>query len=71
MFTGAYHGIFDEVLVRPMKSGDGLRAAPIAPGIPMAMTDNVIVLDYGTPETLRTIKSLGGQIAAVLTDGHC
>jgi acyl transferase domain-containing protein/glutamate-1-semialdehyde aminotransferase len=68
MFTGAYHGIFDEVLVRPMKTGEGLRAAPIAPGIPMAMTDNVIVLDYGTPETLRTIKSMGGQIAAVLTE---
>ena len=68
MFTGAYHGIFDEVLVRPMKTADGLRAAPIAPGIPMAMTDNVIVLDYGTPETLRTIKSMGGQIAAVLTE---
>ena len=23
MFTGAYHGIFDEVLVRPTKAGDG------------------------------------------------
>jgi glutamate-1-semialdehyde aminotransferase len=28
----------------------------------------VMVLDYGTPETLRTIKSMGGQIAAVLTE---
>jgi acyl transferase domain-containing protein/glutamate-1-semialdehyde aminotransferase len=68
MFTGAYHGIFDEVLVRPIRTGDRLRAAPIAPGIPMAMTDNVIVLDYGTPEALRTIKSMHGQIAAVLTE---
>lgn len=68
MFTGAYHGIFDEVLVRPTKTAEGMRATPIAPGIPMAMTDNVLVLDYGTPETLRTIKSLAGQLAAVLVE---
>jgi acyl transferase domain-containing protein len=68
MFTGAYHGIFDEVLVRPTKSGAEMRAMPIAPGIPMAMTDNILVLEYGTPETLRTIKSMGSQIAAVLVE---
>jgi glutamate-1-semialdehyde aminotransferase len=67
MFTGAYHGIFDEVLVRPTKSGDG-RAMPIAPGIPTAMTDNMLVLEYGTPETLETIKSLKGQLAGVLVE---
>jgi len=68
MFTGAYHGIFDEVLVRPTKSGNETRAVPIAPGIPTAMTDNILALDYGTPETLRTIKSMGSQIAAVLVE---
>jgi len=68
MFTGAYHGIFDEVLVRPTKSGNETRAIPIAPGIPTAMTDNILTLEYGTPETLRTIKSMGSQIAAVLVE---
>ncbi len=68
MFTGAYHGIFDEVLVRPIKSGSDTRATPIAPGIPSAMTDNILVLEYGTPETLRTIKALGPQLAAVLVE---
>ncbi len=67
MFTGAYHGIFDEVLVRPTMSGDG-KAMPIAPGIPSAMTENILVLEYGTPETLETIKSLSGQLAAVLVE---
>ena len=52
MFAGAYHGIFDEVLVRP-RVRDGIAAAqPIAPGIPAAMVDNVMVLDYG--EDVRT-----------------
>ena len=68
MFTGSYHGIFDEVLVRPAKSGQQLRAMPIAPGIPMAMTDNILVLEYGTPETLQIIESMGSQIAAVLVE---
>ena len=67
MFTGAYHGIFDEVLVRPTMSGDG-RAVPIAPGIPAAMTENILVLEYGTPETIETIKALGDDIAAVLVE---
>jgi len=67
MFTGAYHGIFDEVLVRPTKSGDG-RAMPIAPGIPLASTENMLVLEYGTPETLETIRSLKGELAAVLVE---
>ena len=68
MFTGAYHGIFDEVLVRPTKSGTETRATPIAPGIPAAMADNILVLEYGVPETLRTIKAMGSQIAAVLVE---
>ncbi|HET6546396.1 MAG TPA: aminotransferase class III-fold pyridoxal phosphate-dependent enzyme [Rhodanobacteraceae bacterium] len=67
MFSGAYHGIFDEVLVRPTHGGTG-RAMPIAPGIPGAMTDNVLVLDYGTPETLQTIQSMAGELAAVLVE---
>ncbi len=67
MFTGAYHGIFDEVLVRPTKSGDG-RAMPIAPGVPLASTENMLVLEYGTQETLDTIRSLKGELAAVLVE---
>ncbi|HZW59823.1 MAG TPA: aminotransferase class III-fold pyridoxal phosphate-dependent enzyme, partial [Woeseiaceae bacterium] len=67
MFAGAYHGIFDEALVRPGMAGDG-RAIPIAPGIPAAMTENVLVLEYGADESLRIIKSLSGQLAAVLVE---
>jgi acyl transferase domain-containing protein len=67
MFTGAYHGIFDEVLVRPTRSSDGT-AMPIAPGIPLASTENMLVLEYGTQETLDTIRSLKGELAAVLVE---
>ncbi|MBL8331284.1 MAG: aminotransferase class III-fold pyridoxal phosphate-dependent enzyme [Rubrivivax sp.] len=70
MFQGAYHGIFDEVLVRPGRAGsDGVpRALPIAPGIPASAMQHVVLLEYGSPDALRTIKSLGPRLAAVLVE---
>jgi glutamate-1-semialdehyde aminotransferase len=78
VFNGAYHGIFDEVLVRPARaaglasSGESSasvgRAVPIAPGIPAAMADNIVVLEYGAPESLRAIEAMGTTVAAVLVE---
>ena len=68
MFAGAYHGIFDEVLVRPTVIGGVLRSTPIAPGIAPSMVENVVVLDYGSPESLKTIKAIGPELAAVLVE---
>jgi acyl transferase domain-containing protein/glutamate-1-semialdehyde aminotransferase len=68
MFAGAYHGIFDEVLARG-RVKDGLPAAqPIAPGIPAAMTDNVMVLEYGDGAALETIRAHGDELAGVLVE---
>ena len=64
LFAGAYHGIFDEVLVRP--AGD--RSMPIAPGIPLEMVDNVVVLDYASRDALEYLKAHGDQLAAVLVE---
>jgi amino acid adenylation domain-containing protein len=65
LFTGSYHGIFDEVLVRGTKK---LRAVPAAPGIMRSSADNVLVLDYGTPEALEIIRSRAHELAAVLVE---
>jgi acyl transferase domain-containing protein len=65
IFEGAYHGIFDEVVVRPGRAGAGL---PAAPGIPRAMTSNIIVLPYGTDETLARIRELAPELAAVMVE---
>ena len=64
VFAGAYHGIFDEVLVRP--AGD--RSMPIAPGIPTSMLDNVVVLDYASPTALDYLKAHGDELAALLVE---
>lgn len=65
MFSGAYHGIFDEVIVRGTKK---LRAVPAAPGIMANTAENVVVLDYGTPESLQWLKDNAKDLAAVLVE---
>ena len=65
IFTGAYHGIFDEVLVRGTKK---LRTVPAAPGIMPEGVQNVLVLDYGTPESLEILKSRANELAAIMVE---
>lgn len=65
MFTDDYHGMFDEVIVRGTKN---LRSIPAASGIPFASVENVIVLEYGNPESLEIIAREAGEIAAVLVE---
>jgi amino acid adenylation domain-containing protein len=68
VFAGAYHGIFDEVLFRPLTVNGELRTAPIAPGVPQSAVSEVIVLDYGNPQSLEILRSRGSEIAAVLVE---
>ncbi len=53
MFAGDYHGINDEVLVRPHVVQGKLVSSPIAPGIPREMAGNIVVLNYDDPEALN------------------
>ena len=68
VFAGAYHGIFDEVLFRPLTVNGELRTAPIAPGVPQSAVSEVIVLDYGNPQSLDILKAKASEIAAVLVE---
>ncbi|MFO1407133.1 MAG: amino acid adenylation domain-containing protein [Steroidobacteraceae bacterium] len=65
MFTGAYHGIFDEVIVRGTRK---FTAVPAAPGIMANTSENVVVLEYGTPESLQWIRDNADDLAAVLVE---
>ena len=68
-FAGDYHGMFDEVLVKGIKNKAGAyRAVPVAPGIPRDSVSNVIVLDFGTQETLKWIRENAEQLAAVIVE---
>jgi glutamate-1-semialdehyde aminotransferase len=65
LFTGSYHGIFDEVIVRATRKG---KAFPAAPGIVPNTAENVLVLDYGTPESLEMLRAHAHELAAVLVE---
>ena len=65
IFTGAYHGIFDEVIVRGTRK---LRSMPAAPGIMPSASQNVLVLDYGTPESLEILRQRAGELAAIVVE---
>jgi acyl transferase domain-containing protein len=65
IFAGSYHGIFDEVVVRGTKK---LRSIPAAPGIMPSSAQNVLVLDYGTPESLEILKQRADELAAIMVE---
>ena len=64
-FSGSYHGINDEVIVRGSPSG---RSLPAAPGIMPNGLENTTVLDYGTDESLDFIRQHASQLAAILVE---
>jgi glutamate-1-semialdehyde aminotransferase len=64
-FSGSYHGINDEVIVRGTKK---LKTIPAAPGIMPEVVQNMLILDYGTDETLRIIEDRAHEVAAVLVE---
>jgi glutamate-1-semialdehyde aminotransferase/acyl carrier protein len=64
-FSGSYHGINDEVIIRGSKSK---KSYPGAPGIMPEAVQNMLVLDYGTPESLEIIKERCHEAAAVLVE---
>ncbi|SFB72365.1 amino acid adenylation domain-containing protein [Bosea sp. CRIB-10] len=65
-FSGAYHGQFDEVLVRGV--GEQHRSVPAAPGIPAEAVGRMTVLDYGTDESLAWLREHAHELAAVLVE---
>ncbi|MDM8548428.1 amino acid adenylation domain-containing protein [Desulfobacterales bacterium HSG2] len=64
MFSGSYHGNFDGVLASPGNEG----VVPVAPGTTFGMVQDVIILNYGVPESLKIIQRHSAEIAAVLVE---
>lgn len=64
-FSRSYHGIIDEVLVRGSRMK---KTFPAAPGIMPGSVQNMLILDYGTEESLQIIRERANEIAAVLVE---
>ncbi len=67
-FTGDYHGMFEEVLVRGAWVDGVYKAQPIAPGIPQSLVENILVLDYADPASLEILKAHAHELAAVMVE---
>jgi len=67
-FTGDYHGMFEEVLVRGAWIDGVYKAQPIAPGIPQSLVENMLVLDYADPASLEILRTHAHDLAAVMVE---
>jgi amino acid adenylation domain-containing protein len=65
VFSGSYHGIFDEAIVRGTRR---MTAVPAAPGIMPSAAQNVVVLEYGTDESLQWLTAHASELAAVIVE---
>jgi amino acid adenylation domain-containing protein/thioester reductase-like protein len=65
MFEGSYHGWADNTLALPAGSRGSI---PMARGVGAGAMNDVVVLEYGTSESLETIRALGPELAAVLVE---
>ncbi|MEM7311788.1 MAG: aminotransferase class III-fold pyridoxal phosphate-dependent enzyme, partial [Planctomycetota bacterium] len=65
MFHNDYHGILDEVIVRGNTTG---KSFPAATGIPSEHVSNVLMLEYGSDESLRIIEERMDDLAAILVE---
>ena len=64
-FSGSYHGINDEGIVRGSKK---LMTFPAAAGILPEAVKNMLILEYGTEESLNIIRERANELAAVLVE---
>lgn len=68
MFAGSYHGTYDGVLASMFNRPGSTGASPMAPGIPAGITEDVMILEYNNPKSLEIIRSMSGELAAVLVE---
>ena len=66
--TSGFHGICDEVLVRANVVNGQRTTVPVAPGIPDHVAREVLVVDYGTEESLRILEQNMDSLAMVLVE---
>ncbi|UJW77384.1 non-ribosomal peptide synthetase/type I polyketide synthase [Rhizobium sp. SL42] len=68
VFANDYHGQFDEVLVKGRARAKEPVALPIAAGIPSGSVGNMLVLPYGSDESLDWIRANAQDLAAVIIE---
>lgn len=69
IFEGAYNGHSDATLAKTVRGPQGeLHSEPVAPGIPKNVAKDCLVLEYGNPASLETIRAHAHELGAVLVE---
>jgi iturin family lipopeptide synthetase A len=68
LFDGSYHGTYDGVLVQKDLSGNNGKGLPKSNGIPPSVVDDVIILEYGSSDSLKVIADNIHDLAAILVE---
>jgi glutamate-1-semialdehyde-2,1-aminomutase len=68
LFSDSYHGHFDGTLGKAQGENGTLHTVPRAPGIPANLVKDILVLEYGNPQSLDIIKDRDRELAAVLVE---
>ncbi|MFL9458790.1 aminotransferase class III-fold pyridoxal phosphate-dependent enzyme [Tolypothrix bouteillei VB521301_2] len=66
IFAGSYHGHFDGVLATAL-NGETI-GVPMTSGVSQQIVQDVMVLDYGNPESLKLLQTCCHELAAVLVE---
>lgn len=64
IFGGAYHGICSDVLAAQGEHG----SIVMSPGIPPQVVEDIVVLDYDSPDSLARIREMADELAAVMVE---
>ena len=67
-FEGCYHGHSDSLLI---KAGSGLLTlgVPTSPGVPKALADFTVTLNFNDPQQVRdAFRQIGGKVACVIVE---
>ncbi len=68
IFAGSYHGHSDATLAQTQEIDGEMRSFPVAPGVPPKVAEDVLVLDYGSPQSLEIIRKHRHELAAVFVE---
>ncbi|MFK7934174.1 MAG: aminotransferase class III-fold pyridoxal phosphate-dependent enzyme, partial [Saprospiraceae bacterium] len=68
IFDTDYHGLTDEYMLRGITVRGNTKAVPLAPGIPKAVMDSVVILDWDDPQIIEKIRLHADDLAAVLIE---
>ncbi|MET7245175.1 amino acid adenylation domain-containing protein [Methylobacterium sp. EM32] len=68
IFTNSYHGTFDGLLASGWSDGARATTLPVSDGTPQGMVEDVIVLRYGDPEALDTLRHHAADLAAIVVE---